>query len=150
MLGRSLGWKDPLEEGMAFHSSILTWRNPWMEEPGRLQSIGLQRVRHNWSSLAHTHALLKSMRTREPETKSLAWYPTVTWKPRESWTLEHQSWNLSAKSGLAKYSCKELSSVQFSHSVVSDSLRPHESQHARLPCPSPTPGVHPNSCPSSL
>ena len=40
-------------------------------------------------------------------------------------------------------------SVQFSRSVVSDSLRPHESQHARPPCPSPTPGVHPNSCPSS-
>ena len=40
-------------------------------------------------------------------------------------------------------------SVQFSHSVVSDSLRPHEPQHARPPCPSPTPGVHPNPCPSS-
>ena len=41
------------------------------------------------------------------------------------------------------------SSVQFSHSVVSDSLRPHELQHARPPCPSPTPEVHPNPCPSS-
>ena len=41
------------------------------------------------------------------------------------------------------------SSVQFSHSVVSNSLRPHESQHTRPPCPSPTPGVHSNSCPSS-
>ena len=40
-------------------------------------------------------------------------------------------------------------SVQFSRSVMSDSLWPHESQHARPPCPSPTPGVHPNSCPSS-
>ena len=40
-------------------------------------------------------------------------------------------------------------SVQLSHSVVSDSLRPHESQHARPPCPSPTPGVHSDSCPSS-
>ena len=40
-------------------------------------------------------------------------------------------------------------SVQFSHSVVSDSLRPHESQHARPPCPSPTPRVHSNSCPLS-
>ena len=42
-----------------------------------------------------------------------------------------------------------LSSVQFSHSVLSNSLRPHELQHARPLCPSPTPGVHPNSCPSS-
>ena len=40
-------------------------------------------------------------------------------------------------------------SVQLSHTVVSDSLRPHESQHARPPCPSPTPGVHSDSCPSS-
>ena len=44
---------------------------------------------------------------------------------------------------------KHFSSVQFSHSVVSDSLRPHELQHDRPPCPSPTPGVHPNSRPSS-
>ena len=43
----------------------------------------------------------------------------------------------------------EISSVQFSRSVVSDSLRPHESQHARPPCPSPTPGVHSDSCASS-
>ena len=42
-----------------------------------------------------------------------------------------------------------ISSVQFSHSVMSDSFRPHESQYARPPCPSPTPGVHSNSCPSS-
>ena len=42
-----------------------------------------------------------------------------------------------------------FSSVQFSRSVVSDSLWPHESQHARPPCPSPSPGVHSNSCPSS-
>ena len=43
----------------------------------------------------------------------------------------------------------QFSSVQFRYSVVSDSLRPHESQHTRLPCPSPTPGVDSNSCPSS-
>ena len=44
---------------------------------------------------------------------------------------------------------RSFTSVQFSRSVVSDSLWPHESQHARPPCPSPTPGVHLNSCPSS-
>ena len=43
----SLGWEDPLEEGMATHSSILAWRTPWMEELGGLQSMGLQRVGHN-------------------------------------------------------------------------------------------------------
>ena len=44
---RSLGWEDPLEKGMATHSSILAWRIPWTEEPGRLQSMGSQRVRHD-------------------------------------------------------------------------------------------------------
>ena len=45
---QSLGWEDPLEEEMAIHSSILVWKIPWMEEPGRLQSMGSQRVGHNW------------------------------------------------------------------------------------------------------
>ena len=44
---QSLGWEDPLEEGMATLSSILAWRIPWTEEPGGLQSMGLQRVRHD-------------------------------------------------------------------------------------------------------
>ena len=44
---RSLGREDLLEKGMATHSSILAWRIPWTEDPGRLQSTGLQRVGHN-------------------------------------------------------------------------------------------------------
>ena len=44
---RSLGGENSLEEEMATHSSILTWKIPWTEEPGGLQSLGLQRVRHN-------------------------------------------------------------------------------------------------------
>ena len=44
---QSLGQEDPLEREMATHSSLLAWRNPWMEEPGGLQSMGLQRVRHD-------------------------------------------------------------------------------------------------------
>ena len=43
----SLGWEDSLEKGMATHSSILAWRIPQTEEPGRLQSMGSQRVGHN-------------------------------------------------------------------------------------------------------
>ena len=42
-----LGWEDPLEEGIATHSSILAWRIPWTEEPDRLQSMGLQKVKHD-------------------------------------------------------------------------------------------------------
>ena len=44
---QSLGWQDPLEKGMATHSSILAWKIPWTEEPGRLQSMRPQRVGHN-------------------------------------------------------------------------------------------------------
>ena len=44
---RSLGWEDPLEEGMATHSSILAWRIPWTKKAGGLQSMGLQRVRYD-------------------------------------------------------------------------------------------------------
>ena len=44
---QSLGWEDPLEKGMATHSSILAWRIPWTEDPGGLQSMGLQKVSHD-------------------------------------------------------------------------------------------------------
>ena len=44
---RSLGWEDPLKKGMAILYSILAWRIPWTEEPGRLQSMGLQRVKQD-------------------------------------------------------------------------------------------------------
>ena len=44
---RSLGWKDPLEKGMATHANILIWRIPWTEETSRLQSMGSQRIEHD-------------------------------------------------------------------------------------------------------
>ena len=48
---QSLGQKDPLKKEMATHSSTPAWRIPWTEEPGRLQIMGLQRVRHDWATL---------------------------------------------------------------------------------------------------
>ena len=65
------------------------------------------------------------------------------------WLIHFNVW-LKKKKKPLKY-CKviQFSSVQFSRSVVSNSLQPHELQHARPPCPSPTPGVYANSCPSS-
>ena len=71
-----LGQEDPLEEGMATHSSILVWRIPRTEKPGRLQSMGLHRAGHDWRDFTHR-------------------LPYI------------------------------FSSVQISHSVVSDALRPH-------------------------
>ena len=52
---QSLHWEDPLEKEMATDSSILAWRIPWTEEPGRLQSKWSQRVGHHWVTLSHTH-----------------------------------------------------------------------------------------------
>ena len=59
---QSLGWKDPLVKGMATHSSILAWRIPWKEEPGRLQSMGLHRVRYDWvtNTYIYTYTTIKS------------------------------------------------------------------------------------------
>ena len=71
----SLGGEDPLEEGRATHSRILGWRIPWTEEPGGSQSMGLQRVGHNWSDLVHTHAQLSDWATT---TRKMPWtWPKV-------------------------------------------------------------------------
>ena len=51
----SLGREDPLEKGMATHFSILAWRIPWTEKPDGLQSMGLERVGHDWVTNTHTH-----------------------------------------------------------------------------------------------
>ena len=55
---QSLGWEDPLERGKATHFSVLAWRIPWTEEPGGLQSTGLQRVRHDLNNKATTILVL--------------------------------------------------------------------------------------------
>ena len=76
--------------------------------------------------------------------RSFRWEPSLAAVPVWASSEWLQTWKCS-------YNLFNLgfSSVQFSHSVVSDSLEPHESQHARPPCPSPTPGVHSDSRPSS-
>ena len=51
-------WEDPLKEDVATHSSILSWRIPWTEEPAGVWSIGSQRAGHDWSNLAHAHACI--------------------------------------------------------------------------------------------
>ena len=56
------GSEDPLEEGMATHTSTLAWRIPWTEEFGGLQSMGSERVGHDWSDLACTHYIQEGTR----------------------------------------------------------------------------------------
>ena len=62
---QSLGQKDPLEKGMATHSSILAWRTPWTEESGGLPSTGSQRVRHYGATNTHTCMLLITQLKKE-------------------------------------------------------------------------------------
>ena len=57
----SQGQEDPLRKGMATHSNVLAWRIPWTEEPGGLQSMELQRVRHDWATNTHTHTHTQSL-----------------------------------------------------------------------------------------
>ena len=64
---QSLGQEDSLEKGMATHSSILAWRIPWTEEPGRLQSMGSQRVGQNWATDTSTSSCIwKRLRNHFP------------------------------------------------------------------------------------
>ena len=235
----SLGQEDPLEKGIATHSSILTWRIPWTEKSGGLQSMGWQRARcanANAKSLQSCPTLCDPIDGSPPgstipgilQARILEWVAisfSNAWKRKVKvkslshvrllatpWTAAYQaplSMDFPGKStgvgchcllrarcdltnntfffagimvtlkilerkcslslfkyeseiikfDLASYNINinivlftSLSQVpwtapQFSRSVVSDSLRPHELQHARPTCPSTTPGVHPNSCP---
>ena len=129
---QSLGLEDPLEKEMATHSSILALKIPWTEEPGRLQSMWSQRVGHDrmtffspWGPLDFLSTCLGNDSLMTLLLKKIASPVSVS------------------------FLLSSFSSVQFSRSVMSDSLRPHEVQHARPPCLSPTPGVHSDSCPSS-
>ena len=67
---QSLSQEDTLEKEIETHASILAWKIPWTEEPGGLQSIGSQRVEHDWSDLAH----MQKTYDRESESKSFVFY----------------------------------------------------------------------------
>ena len=82
--GSVLGLGRSLEEDLATHSSILTWRIPWTEEPGRLQSIWSQRVGHSWSDLACTHSV-----TLQSEGHSIAEGAVTLALRRHAWKFHH-------------------------------------------------------------
>ena len=65
-----LGGEDPLEKGMATYSSILAWRIPWTEKPGRLQSMGSQRVRHDWMTNVFTFKTLEQLQNQSRTTQT--------------------------------------------------------------------------------
>ena len=70
---RSLGWEDPLEKEMATHSSTLAWKIPWTEECCRLQSMGLQRVRHDWATSLSPFNILKSIKVGTTDLYANVW-----------------------------------------------------------------------------
>ena len=74
---RSLSWGDPLEEGMATCSDILGWIIPWTEEPGRLQSMGLQGVRYNWSNLACAHCFANTFFKVDSSSSKVPFIPSM-------------------------------------------------------------------------
>ena len=78
-----------------------------------------------------------------------AWVVHIVWASLIQFWIKLCIWIEVCKAMPATVAVVQFSSVQFSCSVVSDSLRPHESQHARPPCPSPTPRLYPNPCPLS-
>ena len=155
---------------MATHSSILAGRIPWTLGPGRLLSMGLQRVGHDWSDLASTHTTLcydgrtgfffwEVSTGRNSYIDSLSCLRNCSWGRPIFCLLEQVLCTFMpyTKHGpsqeLHKLFCSEwiakvwVTSVQFSHSVLSNSLQPHGLQHTRPPCPSPSPRVYSNSCP---
>ena len=115
------------------------WRT-W--KPGMLQPMGLQR--HDWVTEQQQQFSNFSFQTEQFKPLITQVNPTITTQKG----MGEKQMTLKQGDGQREAHCIHLS-VQFSCSVVSDSLWPHESQHARPPCPSPTPGVYSNSCPSS-
>ena len=151
---------------MAPHSCTLAWKIPWMEEPGRLQSMGSQIVRHDWAtSLPFSLSCIGEGNGNPLQCSCLenprddrAWWAAVCGVAQSRTRLKRLSSSSSSKFEIGslkpcnfvlfQYCFHCFRSFQFSSvAVMSDSLRPHEPQHARPPCPPPTAGVYPNPCP---
>ena len=146
-----------LEKEMATYSSVLAWRIPGTGEAGRLQPIGSQRVRHNRSDLVYfsgvmifSHMPCNYFQYLLLQNAEIFWESPNTPLIITSATLLSIIITLKLQLYISMNAqVLQFSSVQFSRSVVSDSLRLHESQHTRPPCPSPTPEVQSNSRPLS-
>ena len=132
--------------------------SPFNEHPGLIS------FRMDWLDLLAVQGTLKSLLQHHSSKASILWhsaffivqlsYPYMTTGKtiaftRQTFIGKVMSLLFNMLSRLVIAFLSRSSSVQFSHSVVSDSLRPHESQHARPPCPSQTPGVYSDSCPLS-
>ena len=129
---QSLSLEDTLEKGMAIHSRILAWKIPWTEEPGRLPSMGLKRVGHNWVTNTFTFSFHFSLMP----------FGTIS--------------SISIYRIFLYISIIIIIYIVYSSDpnyyvfwtvvkVMSNSLWPHGLQHTRFPCPSLSPGICSNS-----
>ena len=116
----SLGWEDPLEKGMATHSSILAWRIPWREEPGGLQSMGSQRVGHNWTTFTSFHIITSKKRKEKKKKKARTPIHSVWFQRPHSF---HNVPRLSSRDGLS--SCRSEGPMQCRHGNTT-SLHPQD------------------------
>ena len=156
---RFLGQEDALEE-MAIHSSILAWRTPWTEESVGLPSIGPSipgfcailfftasdftfTTKHIYTEhhfcFGRASSFFLDLFMCSSDVLSFCLFILFMGFLRQGY------WSALLFPQCTRYIMTKEGSVQFSGSVVSDSLRPHELQHARPPCPSPSPGVHSDS-----
>ena len=87
---RSLGQEDPLEEEMTSHSSIPAWRIPWTEEPGGLQSVGSQRVGHDWATNSILIKVSPRYLTRRGESCVFWKAPEKVWNVDQAWTWNRE------------------------------------------------------------
>ena len=127
----------------ALHTDVPTVRTPWEDTP--CFASGLQISEGCVSVILATYTVSESVVLCDSSCGKqrggpLRGYLRTDWRSEPRGYAWPQEWSPSPSTG---------SSVQFSHSVVSDSLQPHGWQHARPPCPSPAPGVYSNSCPLS-
>ena len=103
---RALGWEDPLEKQMAIYCSTIAWKIPWSEEPGRLQSMGSQRVGHDYAT--SLWAFLVAQRVKHLPTMRETWVRSLGWEyPLEKKMATHASilfWRIHGQRSLAGYS----------------------------------------------
>ena len=112
----SLGGEDPLEKEMATHSSILAWKTPWTDKPGRLQSMGSQRVRHDWAtsfSLFTSTFFEIGMKTDLFQSRGHCWVFQIYWHIECS-SLTASSFRIWSSSGK-----NSITSTSFVHSNAS-------------------------------
>ena len=126
---QALGWEDPLEKEMATHSRTIAWKIPWTEEPGRLQSMGSHRVRHDWATSLHFivqtgfpgGTVVKNPSANAGDGRGFyPWVGKIPWRRKRQPTPVLLPGKCYGQRSLASFSprgCKELDMIEHTHST---------------------------------